>query len=116
MSAATTLSHAGDHEHAESVHEHGLEWRDPCYAIAQYPAFELAAHTRTIVDKLEAVEGGEIKRLMVFLPPRHGKSLLSTQIFPSWYLGEKPRPLRHQRKLLARPGRWLRAQGPQPRC
>lgn len=61
-----------------------------CYAIAQYPAFELAAHTRAIVDKLEAVERGEIKRLMIFLPPRHGKSLLSTQIFPSWYLGRNP--------------------------
>lgn len=70
----------------------GLASRDlACYAVATHPEFELAAHTRAIVDKLEAVERGEIKRLMVFLPPRHGKSMLSTQIFPAWFLGKNPR-------------------------
>jgi hypothetical protein len=24
------------------------------------------------------------------MPPRHGKSLLSTQLFPAWYLGKNP--------------------------
>ncbi len=61
-----------------------------CYAIAQYPSFELAAHHRAIVDKLEAVERGEIKRLVILMPPRHGKSLLATQMFPAWYLGRHP--------------------------
>ena len=42
------------------------------------------------MDKLEGVERGEIKRLMISLPPRHGKSLLASQIFPSWYLGRHP--------------------------
>jgi len=65
-----------------------------CYAIAQYPSFELAAHHRVIVDKLEAVERGEIQRLMFFMPPRHGKSLLATQMFPAWYLGRPSRPVR----------------------
>ena len=61
-----------------------------CYAIAVFPKFELAAHHRLMVDKLEAVERGEIRRLMMFLPPRHGKSLLGTQIFPAWFLGRHP--------------------------
>jgi predicted phage terminase large subunit-like protein len=61
-----------------------------CYAIAQWPPFELAAHHRTIIEKLEAVEHGEIRRLMIFMPPRHGKSLLATQMFPAWYLGRHP--------------------------
>jgi predicted phage terminase large subunit-like protein len=43
-----------------------------------------------LISKLEAVERGEIKRLMIFMPPRHGKSLLSSQIFPAWYLGRNP--------------------------
>src|ERR1017187_2914969 len=58
-----------------------------CYAISQYPSFELARHHELIVDKLEAVERGDISRLMIFMPPRHGKSLLGTQIFPAWCLG-----------------------------
>ncbi len=57
------------------------------YAAAVFPQFELAAHARVMVEKLEAVERGEIHRLMLFLPPRHGKSLLATQLFPAWYLG-----------------------------
>lgn len=61
-----------------------------CFAVAMWPGFQLARHHRVIVEKLEAVERGEITRLMIFMPPRHGKSLLSTQLFPSWYLGRHP--------------------------
>lgn len=61
-----------------------------CYSIVQWPPFELAPHHRVIVDKLEAVERGEIRRLMISMPPRHGKSLITTQIFPAWYLGRHP--------------------------
>ena len=61
-----------------------------CYAVAMWPRFELAAHHQLIVERLEAVERGEITRLMISLPPRHGKSLLASQIFPAWYLGRHP--------------------------
>jgi len=61
-----------------------------CYAMALSPNFELAAHHRLIVDKLEAVERGDIPRLMISMPPRHGKSLLASQIFPAYYLGRHP--------------------------
>jgi predicted phage terminase large subunit-like protein len=61
-----------------------------CYATALWPAFELAAHHRIVVEKLEGVERGEIGRLMIFMPPRHGKSTLATQFFPGWYVGRHP--------------------------
>src|SRR6516225_11631279 len=61
-----------------------------CYSVATHPNFELAKHTRAIVDRLEAVERGEIKRLAIFCPPRHGKSMLTSEIFPAWYLGRHP--------------------------
>lgn len=41
-------------------------------------------------EHLEAVERGEIDRLMVFMPPRHGKSEKTSKRFPSWYLGRNP--------------------------
>ena len=53
--------------------------------------FERANHTLNLIDKLEAVERGDIKRLIVTLPPRHGKSLLISQLFPCWFLGRNPR-------------------------
>lgn len=52
--------------------------------------YQVAAHHELIAEKLEAVERGEIKRLMIFMPPRHGKSELASRSFPSWYLGRNP--------------------------
>jgi predicted phage terminase large subunit-like protein len=50
-----------------------------------------ANHHRLICEKLEAVERGEIDRLMIFMPPRHGKSELASKRFPAWVLGRNPR-------------------------
>jgi predicted phage terminase large subunit-like protein len=60
------------------------------YCSLAWPRFEMAQHTRLIVEKLEAVERGELDRLMVFMPPRHGKSLIASTLFPPWYLGKHP--------------------------
>lgn len=60
------------------------------YSMLMYPPFESNWHLRVLARKLEAVERGEIKRLMVFMPPRSGKSVECSQMFPSWYLGKHP--------------------------
>lgn len=60
------------------------------YAIGMIPRYETPAHLELLAEKLEAVERGEIKRLMVFMPPRHGKSNQASEVFPAWYLGRKP--------------------------
>jgi len=39
---------------------------------------------------VEQVEAGKSPRLMLFMPPRHGKSLLASDFFPSWALGRYP--------------------------
>jgi len=54
------------------------------------PLYERAQHHARIADKLEAVERGEIDRLMIFMPPRHGKSELASKRFPAWCLGRRP--------------------------
>jgi predicted phage terminase large subunit-like protein len=61
-----------------------------CYCLALWPGFQLAAHHRVLIDHLEAVEQGRIRRLMIQCPPRHGKSTLASQLFPAWYLGRHP--------------------------
>lgn len=60
------------------------------YAAYQWPGYRDAQHHRQIARKLEAVERGEIQRLMIFMPPRHGKSMLASEYFPAWYLGRNP--------------------------
>lgn len=49
--------------------------------------FKLARHHKLLLEKLEAVERGDIKRLMVFMPPGSAKSTYGSVLFPSWYLG-----------------------------
>jgi|SRR5579862_1385459 len=55
------------------------------------PSYERALHTEAIADHLEAVERGDIDRLIVTMPPRHGKTLHVSQAFPAWVLGRNPR-------------------------
>ena len=55
-----------------------------------FPQYEPAEHHRLIAEKLEAIERGDIQRLMIFMPPRHGKSELATKRFPAWFLGRNP--------------------------
>ena len=52
--------------------------------------FKMGKHIDVISRKLQQVEEGEIKRLMVFLPPRSSKSLICSKLFPAWYLGRHP--------------------------
>jgi predicted phage terminase large subunit-like protein len=60
------------------------------YIAYQWPGYRDAEHHRLICRKLEAVERGEIKRLIISVPPRHGKSLIASTYFPAWYLGRNP--------------------------
>ncbi|WP_271066402.1 hypothetical protein [Caulobacter sp. NIBR1757] len=46
----------------------------------------LAAHHRLWLDKLEAVERGEIRRLMGFMPPGSAKSTYAVDVFTPWFL------------------------------
>ena len=55
-----------------------------------YPNYVGAGHLALLADKLEAAERGDIKRLMVFMPPRHGKSEIASIRFPAWCYGQDP--------------------------
>lgn len=76
------------------------------------PLYRRARHHELIAQKLEAVERGEIKRLMIFMPPRHGKSELASVRFPAWYLGRNPThqiiTASYAHKLAAKFGRQVR--------
>lgn len=41
-------------------------------------------------DYLLKVTSGEIDRLLMCLPPGHGKSMLTSEFFPAWYIGTHP--------------------------
>jgi len=49
--------------------------------------FEMGRHIELLCEKLQGVVDGNVKRLMVFLPPRSSKSLICSKLFPAWYIG-----------------------------
>ncbi len=52
--------------------------------------WKMGRHIEVISEKLKQLESGEIKRLMVFLPPRSSKSVICSKLFPAWYIGRNP--------------------------
>jgi predicted phage terminase large subunit-like protein len=47
-------------------------------------------HHEVIAAALEEVEKGSIQRLIITMPPRHGKSELASRRFPAWFMGKDP--------------------------
>jgi predicted phage terminase large subunit-like protein len=60
------------------------------YVNYSYPGFLCGPHHSLIIDALSRLESREISRLIISMPPRHGKSLLGSELFPCWYLGRNP--------------------------
>ena len=49
-----------------------------------------ARHHRLLIDALEDVARGKTRRLMVFMPPGSAKSTYASDLFPAWYLAQRP--------------------------
>lgn len=64
------------------------------YCIAIDKTYQLEWFHQEIATKLQKgyqrLMNGEDVRMMIFMPPRHGKSDMATQKFPSWVLGKNP--------------------------
>src|ERR1035437_1644266 len=52
-------------------------------------------HIDAIAEHLEAITAGQLKRLLITIPPRHGKSLIVSVLWSSWEWATRPE------------GRWL---------
>ncbi|TXH42919.1 MAG: terminase [Desulfurellales bacterium] len=52
--------------------------------------FVPAWHIDAIAEHLEAVDAGQIKRLLINIPPRYGKSTLVSVLWPVWSWTDRP--------------------------
>lgn len=55
------------------------------------PDYTFSWHHRRICEALDDFAAGRIMKLMIFAPPQHGKSELSTRRLPAYLLGKNPR-------------------------
>lgn len=60
------------------------------YELRPGVQFHYGIYIRALCHQLERVERGEIKRLLILLPPRHLKSHCASVCFPVWALGRNP--------------------------
>lgn len=59
-------------------------------ADASLTRYDVAAHHALIAEHLEAVKSGDLLRLIITMPPRHGKTEEATKSFPPWFIGDQP--------------------------
>lgn len=54
------------------------------------PRYQFYRHCDELIAVLQRVADDELRRVMVFEPPRHGKSELVSRLFPAYYLYRHP--------------------------
>jgi len=77
-----------------------------------WPEMLVGEHHKRIAKALDRVVSGECKRLMIAMPPRHGKSQMGSYLFPAYLMGKKPDSKlivgSHTAELAQRFGRMIR--------
>jgi len=56
-----------------------------------WPDFVQGHHHKVYAEKLNRVANGELKRLIVNMPPRHTKSEFASHLFPAFFMGRHPK-------------------------
>jgi len=55
-----------------------------------WPTFIAGRHHAKMANAFERVAKGELKRLIINMPPRHTKSEFASYLLPAWFLGKYP--------------------------
>ena len=61
------------------------------FVKAVWPDFVEGKHHRIYAEKLNRIAKGELKRLIVNMPPRHTKSEFASHLFPAFFMGRHPK-------------------------
>lgn len=66
--------------------------RDSFRHFIQYvqPTYFFNWHHEILIDACQRLADRKVKRLIVMMPPRHGKSEIVSRLFPAWVLGRNP--------------------------
>jgi predicted phage terminase large subunit-like protein len=73
-----------------AYHKHAAQARMALYVNFLDIGIQPAPHHHLLIEHLEAVERGDIERLMVIFPPGAGKSTYASVLFPAWFMGRHP--------------------------
>jgi predicted phage terminase large subunit-like protein len=71
-----------------SMTRQGLLFKD--FIRSAFPTFQFHRLSELLIDLLQQVADGELTRLIVCCPPRHGKSQLVSRLFPAYWVSRHP--------------------------
>ncbi len=71
-----------------SITRQGLLFRD--FIRSAFPTFQFHRLSELLIDLLQQVADGQLTRLIVCCPPRHGKSQLVSRLFPAYWVSRHP--------------------------
>jgi predicted phage terminase large subunit-like protein len=92
--ASLPLRIAAEQERRRRAHEQSdaapppLAFRD--WIATVNPRYVFYRHCEELIAVLQKVADGELRRVMVFWPPRHSKSETVSRLFPAYYLYRHP--------------------------
>jgi predicted phage terminase large subunit-like protein len=66
----------------------GLLFKD--FIRSAFPSFQFHRLSELLIDLLQQVADGQLTRLIVCCPPRHGKSQLVSRLFPAYWVSRHP--------------------------
>jgi predicted phage terminase large subunit-like protein len=66
----------------------GQLFRD--FIRSAFPSFQFHRLSELLIDLLQQVADGQLTRLIVCCPPRHGKSQLVSRLFPAYWVSRHP--------------------------
>ncbi len=104
---AHLLERAAEIKQAEASQQDFME-----YTKTVWPEFINGRHHKIMAEKFNRIASGDLKRLIVNMPPRHTKSEFGSYLLPSWLMGKNPRlkimQTTHTAELAFRFGRKVR--------
>ena len=56
-----------------------------------WPEFIQGSHHKIVAEKFNRLASGELKRLIINMPPRHTKSEFASSLLPAWMIGRNPK-------------------------
>ena len=60
------------------------------FIVAAYPGYAFHTWAERLIALLQQVADGQLTRLIVCCPPRHGKSQLVSRLFPAYWVSRHP--------------------------
>jgi hypothetical protein len=78
-------------KYADKKKEHKIQNDFMTFVKHVWPEFVEGSHHKKIAEKFNRIARGELKRVIINMPPRHTKSEFSSFLLPAWMIGRNPK-------------------------